>query len=139
MDDTALVRMSNRVANVEEEVETFLEGEPASRGVGGDGESLDELHHEVRAAIPKARCIENAGHERVIQCGQGLALVLESSEHRCTVEVVAHHLDGHQATGLGLLGMQERASMVGGRLSIESQKDKGTTVRVEIPVEGGRS
>jgi two-component system sensor histidine kinase NreB len=41
--------------------------------------------------------------------------------------------------GLGLLGMQERAAMVGGRLSIESQRGKGTLVRVEIPVERERS
>jgi PAS domain S-box-containing protein len=41
--------------------------------------------------------------------------------------------------GLGLLGMQERAAMVGGRLSIESQRGKGTLVRVELPVERQRS
>jgi PAS domain S-box-containing protein len=36
--------------------------------------------------------------------------------------------------GLGLLGMQERAAMIGGRLSIESQIGRGTSVRVELPV-----
>jgi PAS domain S-box-containing protein len=36
-------------------------------------------------------------------------------------------------TGLGLLGMQERATMVGGRLSIESQRGQGTLVRIEVP------
>jgi len=41
--------------------------------------------------------------------------------------------------GLGLLGMQERATMVGGRLSIESQQGKGTLVRVEIPMDQERS
>ena len=37
--------------------------------------------------------------------------------------------------GLGLMGMQERAVMVGGRLEIESQPGKGTRIAVRIPVE----
>jgi signal transduction histidine kinase len=38
---------------------------------------------------------------------------------------------------LGLLGMRERVEMVGGRFSIESEPDKGTTVRAEIPFANG--
>jgi len=34
---------------------------------------------------------------------------------------------------LGLVGMKERVEMVGGQLTIESARGKGTTVRVEIP------
>jgi signal transduction histidine kinase len=34
---------------------------------------------------------------------------------------------------LGLLGMKERVEMVGGSLTIESARGKGTTVRVDIP------
>ncbi|HET9985641.1 MAG TPA: sensor histidine kinase [Longimicrobiales bacterium] len=37
-------------------------------------------------------------------------------------------------TGLGLFGMQERATYVGGRVYVESAPGAGTTVRVEIPV-----
>ena len=36
--------------------------------------------------------------------------------------------------GLGLVGMQERAAMIGGRLIIESRPAKGTVVRLEVPV-----
>jgi signal transduction histidine kinase len=35
---------------------------------------------------------------------------------------------------LGLLGMQERAEMVGGSLRIESKEGRGTTVLVEVPL-----
>ena len=35
---------------------------------------------------------------------------------------------------LGILGMKERLEMVGGRLSIESAPDKGTTVIAELPI-----
>lgn len=42
--------------------------------------------------------------------------------------------------GLGLVGMQERASAVGGRLSIDSKPGDGTRVRVEIPaIENGEA
>lgn len=40
---------------------------------------------------------------------------------------------GH--TGLGLLGMQERATMLGGRLTITSTPGAGTTIHMQIPVE----
>jgi signal transduction histidine kinase len=36
--------------------------------------------------------------------------------------------------GLGLLGMKERISLVGGRLTVESNPERGTTVAVEVPV-----
>jgi PAS domain S-box-containing protein len=47
--------------------------------------------------------------------------------------------EGRPGAGLGLLGMQERASMVGGRLSIESRPGKGTLVRVDVPIKRERS
>ncbi|MBI4284696.1 MAG: GAF domain-containing protein [Chloroflexi bacterium] len=37
---------------------------------------------------------------------------------------------------LGLLGMQERAALVGGTLDIKTQVDRGTTITVEIPLPG---
>ncbi|MBI4759391.1 MAG: HAMP domain-containing protein [Chloroflexi bacterium] len=37
---------------------------------------------------------------------------------------------------LGLYGMQERASLLGGRLVLESGPGRGTTVQVEIPLKG---
>jgi signal transduction histidine kinase len=38
---------------------------------------------------------------------------------------------------LGLLGMQERATLAGGSLEIESHPGAGTTVFVRIPLGGG--
>lgn len=39
--------------------------------------------------------------------------------------------------GLGIFGMQERASLVGGKLIISSAPDQGTTVRLIIPLHAG--
>ena len=36
---------------------------------------------------------------------------------------------------LGLISMEERLALLGGTLSIESTLHKGTTVRVEVPIE----
>ena len=40
-----------------------------------------------------------------------------------------------QGTGLGLYGMRERASLIGGHLQIESAPDQGTSIRVTIPLD----
>ncbi|WP_422929397.1 hypothetical protein [Singulisphaera sp. PoT] len=42
----------------------------------------------------------------------------------------------HDRRGLGLLGMRERVSLVGGILTVESSKGKGTFVRTVIPLHG---
>jgi signal transduction histidine kinase len=39
-----------------------------------------------------------------------------------------------RADGLGLVGMRERAGLVGGRLTVEASAGAGTTIAVEVPV-----
>ncbi|WP_396922418.1 AAA family ATPase [Mycolicibacterium sp.] len=39
-----------------------------------------------------------------------------------------------QRRSLGLIGMRERACLVGGRLSVESHPGQGTTIMVEVPI-----
>ncbi len=39
-----------------------------------------------------------------------------------------------RSTGLGLLGMRERVSMLGGEFSVHSRPTEGTTIRVTVPV-----
>jgi signal transduction histidine kinase len=39
-----------------------------------------------------------------------------------------------EGRGLGLLSMQERAYLFGGRLQIESVPGQGTTLRIEFPL-----
>lgn len=47
--------------------------------------------------------------------------------------------DGEEYSRLGLLGMRERALLVGGRLDIQSARGKGTRVQVRIPLNGSDS
>ena len=41
----------------------------------------------------------------------------------------------HRREQLGLYGIEERASLVGGQVTVESRPDAGTTITVEIPLE----
>ena len=45
-----------------------------------------------------------------------------------------HHSAGQKGTGLGLLSMRERASYVGGTVSIRSARLSGTAIEVRIPL-----
>jgi PAS domain S-box-containing protein len=61
--------------------------------------------------------------------GQGVLATVEDDGRGFTVnEAIPAY-----GKGLGVLGMQERAIIVGGRVDIESEPGRGTTVRIEIP------
>lgn len=52
-------------------------------------------------------------------------------------DVGAVRRPGSNNRKLGILGMEERAALVGGSITIESRPGGGTAVFVEVPVEGG--
>jgi signal transduction histidine kinase len=61
----------------------------------------------------------------------------EGSNAVLTVEDDGIGLDGEKNTaGNGLRNMRERAKKLGGRLEIDSEKGKGTTLRLAFPIEG---
>ena len=60
--------------------------------------------------------------------GEWLVLVIEDNGEGFDVE------EALRCGRLGLVGMRERAEMLGGRLSIESTPGKGTAVYVEVPM-----
>jgi PAS domain S-box-containing protein len=45
----------------------------------------------------------------------------------------------HSDTQLGLLGMRERAHLIGGSMTVESSKGKGTTICISVPLTGPHS
>lgn len=50
---------------------------------------------------------------------------------------VANTLDNPDKRGLGLLGMRERAELIGGSFALRSSQGNGTTIIVDIPLKGG--
>jgi signal transduction histidine kinase len=76
---------------------------------------------------------------------ENVAISLEFSPGRVLVEVEddgrgfdvnAARPEADQTRGLGLLGMQERVSLLGGTIDIRSEPGSGTTVHIEVPVPG---
>ena len=57
-----------------------------------------------------------------------ISTIVEDNGHGFSTE----HLPA--GTGLGLIGMRERAELVDGELIVESGADAGTRVRLEVPV-----
>ena len=107
---------------------------------GGVDPCLDEtaklaLYRIIQEALSNAR--RHSGAHKVH--------VRLAREHGSVVAEIADHGSGfalagavHGERGLGLLGMQERATMMGGRISVDSVPGEGTRVRVTIPVDPER-
>jgi signal transduction histidine kinase len=49
-------------------------------------------------------------------------------------DVAAAQQRAHAARRLGLIGMQERVAQLGGAMTIESERGRGTTIIVHIPL-----
>ena len=88
------------------------------------------LYRVVQEALANVSKHSGATAARVrIERGDAAVLVTVADEGR-------GFADGRQSTlggGLGLVGMQERAAGVGGRVRIESAEGKGTRITVTLP------
>lgn len=67
---------------------------------------------------------------RLMRGEQELVLEVQDNGRGFDPEAVTAEGPGR---GLGLAGMRERASLIGGRLEIDSRPGQGTTIRVRIP------
>ena len=53
-----------------------------------------------------------------------------------TIQDDGQGFDARQSKGLGLLGMEERVTSLGGRLEVHSEPGNGTILAVELPLDG---
>ena len=112
MDDRALVRVLDAVANLRHQLQPLPQVEPVRVAVGKQRLPVHQLHGEVRLA-PK----RGVGHPRVVdlrdagvlQPAQRLRLVLEAAEHLAGGISRADHLQGHGAMRELLLRLVDRA------------------------------
>ena len=87
-----------------------------------------ELLRVLQEALVNAR--RHSGARRV-------EVILSKRQHVVLVEVVDDGRGFEPASvreGVGISGMRERASALGGRLKIESSPGRGTSVKVEVPL-----
>lgn len=111
-------------------VDVLLDVEPVDRHLTPDGALIlyrivqEALNNVVRhAGVPQARVNIRVEDEHIVG-------VIEDQG----TGFFPQHL-ALQGRGLGLLGMQERAVMLGGHVTVESLPGQGTRVRLTIPVE----
>ena len=86
-------------------------------------EALNNVHKHAAATQVKVALERRRGRTVLTVADNGIGLVASS----------ASALPGGQRRGLGLLGMHERAMLIGGQLDITSTPGRGTTVTLLLP------
>lgn len=90
----------------------------------------------VEEAIGNARKHAQASEIRISMVAQEDHLFVEVRDNGVGFDVNAIQSSYDRRTSLGLINMDERAGLVGGRCTIESARGKGTAVKIEIPFVG---
>ncbi len=92
------------------------------------GEIKVMVYRVVQEALTNVARHAEAGHVRVV-------LDEEDGEVRLTIEDDGRGVEGNPVPHLGLLGMRERVTDLGGAFAVESQPQRGFHIRVRVPVE----
>jgi PAS domain S-box-containing protein len=104
---------------------------------------IEELPDEARTTIYRvvqeglnnvAKHAENSTSVSIVLERMGACLRLMIEDDGCGFEDVPGRQDGNLNDGLGIAGMRERLSLIGGELEVESSAGAGTTVFARIPV-----
>ncbi len=105
-------------------------------GVRLPGEVETALYRLIQEALSNIAKHAEASHAEVLLEWRGGALVaiVEDDGRGFDAESAFKPAAGERPH-LGLFGMQERAALLGGRLTIESSPGQGTTIFVEIPLD----
>jgi signal transduction histidine kinase len=91
-------------------------------------------HVEVAAYYVVSEALANVAKHA---CASGVHVAVEAREGSLRVAVRDDGLGGADpALGSGLLGLKDRAEAIGGRISLESPPGAGTSLLVELPVDG---
>jgi signal transduction histidine kinase len=93
------------------------------------------LYRIVQEAVTNIVSHSRAGHASIVVLHRprGVTLVIEDDGRGFDVE------EAMRGRRLGLTGMRERASLLGGECTIRSRPGEGATIRVMIPLGGGES
>lgn len=94
------------------------------------------LYRIVQEALSNARRHSGADSARLRVGYERGAVVAEVSDTGSGFDAARETDDGR---GLGLIGMQERALMIGGTISVDSERGSGTRVFLLVPVDAERS
>jgi len=88
------------------------------------------VYRVVQEALQNVARHSGAKHARI-------AVQQASGALSLTIEDDGKGFDPKRTKGMGLLGMEERVKQLGGHLEVVSEANKGTTLRVSLPVRVG--
>lgn len=97
-----------------------------------DNSTLTILYRIAQEALANIARHAHASHAEVCITEQNDTICMEIRDDGIGFEVEGKSC-AKKTIRLGLLGMKERAEMIGGSFSIESEVGKGTTIRIELP------
>jgi signal transduction histidine kinase len=95
-------------------------------------DKLDELPEEALSNVVKHA--QNSTTVSVVLERMGSALCLMIEDDGCGFDNLSAREEPSPAGGLGIAGMRERLSLIGGELEIESSAGGGATIFARIPV-----
>jgi PAS domain S-box-containing protein len=113
---------------------------------GRQGVDIDFQSHDIpdtsptNLILPLLRVLQEALHNATKHSGvKNFGVKLWGSAEEIQLSVSDHGVGfdseaARKTTGLGLTSMQERLSLVGGDLSINSQRGHGTTIHASVPL-----
>jgi PAS domain S-box-containing protein len=101
-----------------------------------DTDVKNNLYRITQEALNNAAKYSQATQMNVILEQRGSELLLIIEDNGVGFDIGSTNGDGKRK-GFGLVGMRERATLVGGTLEIESAKERGTTVFVRVPFSEG--
>ena len=88
------------------------------------------LYRIVQEALNNTAKYAAAGQVTVLLGRRSDGIVLMVEDNGCGFDLEAARRGGQ---GLGLVGMRERAQIIGGRLEVETAPDSGTSIFVHVP------
>ena len=100
---------------------------------------LPALATEIEAVIYRVTQESLTNVVRHADAGRVEVRLTVAGDHRLMLSVRddGRGIPRHVATNGGIRGMRERAVLVGGELEVAPARDGGTTVRLQVPIEGG--
>lgn len=129
----AAIRSHLRQTAESTELELEFDADPVDSLLDEDGKLV--LYRVVQEAV-------NNVVRHAEASGVTVSIARSEGGVRAVVEDDGKGFDSERAMqggkGLGIMGMQERATSVGGRLSIDTRRGEGTRVVVELPAAAGR-
>jgi signal transduction histidine kinase len=107
------------------------------------GMFVETLEENVSDSLPDEHrtCVYRIVQEALNNCSKHayakhvrVSVRQEQNHLRVSIEDDGKGFDPSHVRGLGLVGMNERVSQLGGTLKVESDADRGTRLRVDLPL-----